>query len=58
MMAEFEMGEDGFLHQKGRNCMLCISLKDNKNNDGYNCKHSNISYTTQIMVMNYGNKKI
>jgi len=38
-MAKFERGEDGFLHQKGRCCMLCGRLKDNKNNNGYNCKH-------------------
>ena len=38
-MAKFEMGKDGFLHQKGRSCMLCVRLKDNANNDGYNCKY-------------------
>ena len=37
---EYEKGEDGFLHKKGRSCMLCMRLKDNKNNDGYNCKYS------------------
>lgn len=38
-MVEFERGEDGTLHQKGRSCMLCAKLKDNSNNDGYNCKY-------------------
>lgn len=41
MMSNFEMGEDGFLHQKGRSCILCLRLKENKNNDGYNCKYTN-----------------
>lgn len=39
-MNKYERGKDGFLHQKGRSCMLCARLKDNKKNDGYNCKYS------------------
>ena len=39
-MVEFEKDEKGFLCQKGRSCMLCARLKDNRNNDGYNCKYS------------------